>query len=377
MRKLYDKWPEEYAKAKEEALLAELGDGKSAISGEAVDERITRALNNNKNWLLIGGPPCQAYSIAGRSRRKERKLDEKKDERVGLYKQYLRILAVHNPAVFIMENVKGLLSAETEESPIFQKILNDLKNPTVALVSGNKRHENSLICPGYKVYSLCVAAESFDDQGNPVYKHRDYIIHAEKYGIPQARHRIILLGIRNDINIKPENLEVEKEVPVSKVLSGLPKLRSGLSKKKDDDNIWLNSVSKLLSCRKSEFEREIFEGITKEINRMKVPTDKAGSDYLRSKQINIKYLPEWFLDERVGGVCNHSARSHMESDLHRYLFISCYAKLKNESPRIHDFPECLLPDHKMFNRQLMIINLQIDSGFNCGISLQDDNKSYI
>lgn len=44
----------------------------------------------------------------------------------------LRILAVHSPAAFVMENVKGLLSAQTEHSPVFSKILTDLSDPAVA-----------------------------------------------------------------------------------------------------------------------------------------------------------------------------------------------------------------------------------------------------
>ncbi len=99
------------------------------MSNKDVDKRIQEALNGASDWLLIGGPPCQAYSIVGRSRRQEKILDEKKDERVGLYKQYLRILAKHNPAVFVMENVKGILSAETELCYVFTKMYRDRAEP--------------------------------------------------------------------------------------------------------------------------------------------------------------------------------------------------------------------------------------------------------
>lgn len=88
-------------KAKSEVWLAELGDSKESVSYKTVDEKIKEALSSRKDWLLIGGPPCQAYSVVGRSRRQEKILAEKKDERVGLYKQYLRVLVIHNPAVFL------------------------------------------------------------------------------------------------------------------------------------------------------------------------------------------------------------------------------------------------------------------------------------
>ena len=67
------------------------------------------------NWILIGGPPCQAYSLVGRSRviGGEGGLAQyEADPRHKLYRHYLRILAVHQPPVFVMENVKGLLSAK-------------------------------------------------------------------------------------------------------------------------------------------------------------------------------------------------------------------------------------------------------------------------
>ena len=72
-------------------------------------EDFDKQIQNKEVDIIIGGPPCQAYSIVGRSRRQEKELNPD-DDRVFLYREYYRILAVHNPPVFIMENVKGLLS---------------------------------------------------------------------------------------------------------------------------------------------------------------------------------------------------------------------------------------------------------------------------
>jgi DNA (cytosine-5)-methyltransferase 1 len=63
-----------------------------------IDARITTALAGEQPWVLIGGPPCQAYSVIGRSRVGGINPD---DHRVHLYREYLRILAVHRPAVFV------------------------------------------------------------------------------------------------------------------------------------------------------------------------------------------------------------------------------------------------------------------------------------
>src|SRR5690606_28099858 len=138
LNQLYKSYPDQFRKADEEAWCATLGKAeegdKYATTNEEIDRRINKALAGKKDWVLIGGPPCQAYSLVGRSRRRETILDEDKDKRVGLYKEYLRIIAKHSPAVFVMENVKGLLSARTEKDSIFSKILTDLRDPTAPFV---------------------------------------------------------------------------------------------------------------------------------------------------------------------------------------------------------------------------------------------------
>ena len=66
------------------------------------EKRITKAIGKkNKFWVLIGGPPCQAYSVAGRVRNKGIKNYRiEDDDRSTLYREYLRIIAEHKPAVF-------------------------------------------------------------------------------------------------------------------------------------------------------------------------------------------------------------------------------------------------------------------------------------
>ncbi len=344
---LYNRWPEQAENAKEEAWHAELGDSEKAIPNSMVDERIKKALNGNRNWLLIGGPPCQAYSVVGRSRRQEKILDEKKDERVGLYKQYLRILAVHNPAVFVMENVKGLLSAKTEQSPIFSKILNDLADPVSAYLSEYRSNGIKLSCPGYRIFSLVAAPNSVDSNGNPIYSHKNFVIHCEKYGVPQTRHRVILLGIRNDIKHQPKILEPKNEVPILSVLKGLPKLRSKLSKLDDSGENWKVAIAKIHEKGiLAGVAREVKEEIIKQLDKIKLPQKESGGEYCAYERVNIPYRPDWYLDQHVEGVCNHSSRGHMDSDLLRYLFVSCFAKVNKRSPKLEDFPEALLPAHK-------------------------------
>jgi DNA (cytosine-5)-methyltransferase 1 len=344
---LFRKFPNQSFAATEEAWLAELGASNGAVSNKEVDKRIENALNGETDWLLIGGPPCQAYSVVGRSRRQEKILDEQKDERVGLYKQYLRILAVHNPAVFVMENVKGLLSAETKTSPVFSKILQDLSDPVATYMSDFGSNGVELNCPGYKIYSLAVNPREYDLFDNPVYNQKDFVIKAERYGIPQTRHRVILLGVRKHIKVVPGILQHMDAIGIAKVLSDLPRLRSKLSKQKDDIDKWKKAIGGIIKKGVlTGVEKKIKTKIYQQISKIRAPFSGTGNEFIPYEDITIEYRPNWFADKNLGGICNHTARGHMESDLMRYFFVSCYGNVKRRSPKLEDFPRALLPAHE-------------------------------
>ena len=136
-QQLYQSYPEESARADAEAWNAELGNNQSFPS-DKIDRRISESLNGGENWILIGGPPCQAYSIAGRSRVIPVDPEKyEKDQRHFLYKAYLRIIAEHRPSLFVMENVKGILTSEVAGKRIIDRILSDLREPMPASRSGN------------------------------------------------------------------------------------------------------------------------------------------------------------------------------------------------------------------------------------------------
>src|SRR5262245_36945017 len=126
LQDLLDKYPSEGNAAREEAWKKEL---KRTARGE-VDRRIRAALGNRSGrpWILLGGPPCQAYSLVGRARMLRRRGDAfYKDVRHVLYREYLHLIRVHKPTVFVMENVKGLLSATSRDGArVLERILADL-----------------------------------------------------------------------------------------------------------------------------------------------------------------------------------------------------------------------------------------------------------
>jgi DNA (cytosine-5)-methyltransferase 1 len=348
---LYSRHPRQAERAWLEAWHAELG-GKETSDGE-IDERIELALGTNtRNWVLIGGPPCQAYSLVGRSRIIGGEGIEKyeEDPRHDLYRQYLRILAVHRPPIFVMENVKGLLSATVKKAHIFEQILADLKRPP--LVSGRVQKDNL----EYQLFPLVANRGEVSGRFEP----EDFVIRSEEFGIPQSRHRIIILGIRSDWPRKPDLLNPEKtQIAIEQAIGDLPKLRSGLSKEPDSTQEWHNAICGLVKA-KWFLNGEMDEGLRK---ALAIAVMRIGADLSRGSEfVTTNAKPEchkdWFADAKLNGVCNHDTRSHIRSDLHRYFFAAVFARKNGRSPLLDDFPTALLPEHENVPRQQ---NLWVDS----------------
>ena len=344
------RYKNEFVGASREAWQATLGG--TDPSADEIDSRIKEALLGAKKWVLTGGPPCQAYSLVGRSRRGG---IDPEDPRVYLYREYYRILAVHSPPIFIMENVKGLLSTRVDGDLLFKQILNDLRDPARAYHKLNGSISRKLECDGYYIYSLVKKPDNDDlFDSAPNFKSNDFVIRSEEYGIPQSRHRVILLGIRKGINIEPDILARQKTIPVREVLAGLPRLRSGISRIdgksiRDDDEVWLSRLKDLSSNGILDGgEEKVVTRIRNMIQKLNVPGHGRGNEFIRGKANSI-YNKEWFLDDQIEGVCNHSTRSHLDTDLVRYLYAAIYAQVNGTSPKLRDFPEKLLPAHQNAN----------------------------
>ncbi len=329
---LFEIYPEEASKANEEAMQFTLGKD----SNRQLFKAIRNELNHETKWVLIGGPPCQAYSLVGRARNKGVKDYRAEDDpRHFLYKEYLKILKKFRPSVFVMENVKGILSAKVNGGLVFHRIIADIEKS------------------GYRIYSL-VKPQQSDAKLDP----HDFIIRAENYGIPQARHRVILIGIRDDIKREPGTLQRSTPVTVEQAIGHLPKLRSGLSKHGADNSSerWADVV-----CREARrvleqiSDHRIIEEMRSSLEEIASNSLGRGSNWLVATEDLYASMPNeianWYRDENLGGVINHDTRGHMDSDLARYLFCSCYAKIhasRNErsSPTLNGFPTTLLPNHK-------------------------------
>ncbi|USH01910.1 DNA cytosine methyltransferase [Grimontia kaedaensis] len=336
---LFDAYPQAAEEAQFETLQAPraLGD-----DNERIHARIKELCEKHKGpRVVIGGPPCQAYSLAGRSRNagiKDYKAEN--DTRNFLYKEYLEVISIAQPEVFVMENVRGILSAKVAGELMFPKILADLREP-------GKVTDKSGI-QGYRIYSL---VEPATDPSDPIYKDsRAFLIKAENYGVPQARHRVILLGIREDVDRVPDVLRpADENVTVEQAIGDLPPLRSGFSKRKDDAFEWeveVESNSKLVSrLLAAKFNIEKPADLLLMLKPQKALKRKTSTKSGISLSLPEE-LKRWYSNNAASAVLNHETRGHMDSDLLRYAFSAGYTELSGgTSPKARDFPEELAPNH--------------------------------
>ena len=354
LEKLKKIYPGKWKNAEDEAWHFELPHDEGYTNEEIInkhkiiDKKVQETLQNSEEWVLIGGPPCQAYSVVGRSRNKGIRED---DHRVQLYKEYLRIIAQFQPSVFVMENVKGLLSARLKNEYIFPNILKDLKDPG-SVFSEFKSHK-------YKIYSF-VKEPVTKIKGEAVYKsNRDYLIKTENYGVPQKRHRVILLGVREDIDESPAVLKTEEAVRLDSIIGSLPKIRSGISRRLDMNSI--NGKNKYLPVKDNpgvwqDTLSVYFNSIQKEksfktIKNLEFRHKSLGNNFI-SANINNTGIPywleKWYSDPKLKGVLNHESRKHLQEDLARYLFATLTLKETNDFPRLKDYPDWLKPKHKNY-----------------------------
>ena len=125
---------EAWQHANDEARALELGTEAAATE---IDNAIAKLKRTYDDTILIGGPPCQAYSLVGRvrSRGKVGYIPEE-DARHYLFREYIRVLDKLRPAAFVMENVKGMLSSSVESRLVFEMLMEDLSS----LGTGHAHH---------------------------------------------------------------------------------------------------------------------------------------------------------------------------------------------------------------------------------------------
>jgi DNA (cytosine-5)-methyltransferase 1 len=328
-----------WEKADLEALNLEIG---SEASGRILHDRVRQIAKSHTHWVLIGGPPCQAYSLVGRARNKGIEgYKAEEDERHFLYTHYLDLIRNFRPSVFVMENVKGILSSKVGGARIFTRILEDLR----AAEAKNGK--------AYRIYSLSRTDCVYTGRAGPEVDPHDFIVRSELYGVPQARHRVILVGVREDI--APESfraLTKKQALSVFEAIGDLPKLRSGLSVG-DSLEAWRDAVvdqakhvRSSLSEMASAEDRKRIGAVLAPIAKGKLPHMTRGGLRCALAMGRPSTYARKVRDGRLEVVLNHEARGHMEKDLARYLYAITFAGVKKISPSQEYFPKTLAPKHR-------------------------------
>jgi len=162
-------------------------------NNKEIFKRIDALLQDKEVDIIIGGPPCQAYSLVGRARSAN---GMETDPRNHLYLQYAKYLKKYNPKMFVFENVLGLRSADG--GGYFKKMIAE-----------------------------------FDKKGYAV---KDFLFNASDFGVLQNRKRIVLVGYRKDLNIIVPDIKpvFDKQFKVQSIFQDLPKLQAGQGKDKGD-----------------------------------------------------------------------------------------------------------------------------------------------
>ena len=266
----------------------------------------------NQVDLIVGGPPCQAYSLVGRAVKSDNMVG---DPRNYLYKLYIEVLKKYNPTMFVFENVPGMLTANCGQ------YFEDMK----------KAFKES----GYTIDHAILNAKSFD--------------------VLQDRRRVILIGWKKDLNYQyPSFVEKTPEYKVLDLLSDLPKIQAGESndsyatkkfsaylettgiRKKDDVLTW--HIARPHISRDREIYRKVITAWFKDKKRIKY-TDLP--EELCTHRNRTAFLDRFKVVASDMPAC-HTMMAHISKDGHYFIhpdLEQARSITVREAARIQSFPD--------------------------------------
>jgi DNA (cytosine-5)-methyltransferase 1 len=334
-------YPGLWAEAEAEALRLTLGSDEARAPLRA---GIAAAQTGFDETIVIGGPPCQAYSLVGRARNRGNDAYKAEDDhRHFLFREYIAVLRSLHPAVFVMENVKGMLSSSVGGRRVFEMIMEDLQ---------------SLGGEAGDLYELIPLNPRSLMSDQP----QDFILRAEDHGVPQRRHRVIIVGVRRDIaaawrarggGTNRALLSPAPKTTVRDALQGFPALRSGLSKQADDPEAWLQirgATADFLAGLPDKHP-EMSPPAARALRALPAMVRKAASPPRVSgaAAASVAEMPEpleqFLTTAGFNHLTQHETRGHMRTDLARYMFAAAVGGATGVSPKARDFPPELSPDH--------------------------------
>jgi DNA (cytosine-5)-methyltransferase 1 len=280
----------------------------------SIFEKIDKGLGKKNVDLVIGGPPCQAYSVVGRSRDPKGMTE---DPRNHLYKYYVEFLQRYKPKMFVFENVPGILSANNG---------------------------------GY----LDLIFEAVRKAG---YELDKKVLNAKHFGVLQDRKRVIIIGWKKDLKFKyPEFEEKQPQYEVLKDLfSDLPKIKNGQGEwgfveyaKETNDYLEKSSIRNGVNFTSQHIARPNNQN---DLEIYKIAVNKWVKE---NKRLNYAELPERLIKHsntksftnrfqvvNHAGI-SHTVVAHICADGHYYIHpdISQNRSITvREAARIQSFPD--------------------------------------
>lgn len=311
-----------YSKVSPELLSSVI---EEAIGSDTIDkifEKIDKIKGASKIDVIVGGPPCQAYSIVGRSRVGE---VIKKDKRNYLFHYYVEFLKKYKPRYFVFENVTGLHSAKDKNGDSF------FEQVIVALNSA-----------GYNVYQ--------------------HVFRTELYGIPQRRRRVILIGCRDDVILDGDIMVPETgECPltINELYGDLKEIQANEGHIRGDGrrtffkrHAWLeeNLISDTLypvtyhqARPTNEHDKDIYRRVVEMWNMAKHRFNYA-TDQPKEKQThkNTKSFLDRFKVVDGNDTASHTVVAHINKDGHYYIHPDVRQNRSitpREAARLQTFPD--------------------------------------
>jgi len=320
-----DLWVQVPSRITERVIQATIGED----TMEGLLSKIDNLAGKKPIDIIIGGPPCQAYSIAGRAKMGE---EVKKDPRNYLYRFYMRFIGHYKPKMFVFENVMGITTAQTED---MIKPFEDLKRIASEL--------------GYNV----VAKEQT----------------ASNYEVLQHRHRMIIVGWKiNKNDGTPTGYHYPNLKPCPTKYKTRDAIFSDLPERKNGEGSICGIVRYTRPLQEMDYLRETgirgtFNFTTQHVTRNNNERDReiyciAIKKWLNGQRLNYAELPERlkthkntssFLN-RFSVVdpegCCHTVVAHIAMDGHYYIYPSVNPTIENarsisvrEAARLQSFPD--------------------------------------
>lgn len=279
---------------------------------QKIFETIDNNLATNKVDLIIGGPPCQAYSLVGRARDKN---NMKEDPRNFLYREYAKFLKRYSPSIFVFENVMGLITANN--GSYFKNMQSYFKRV------------------GYKL---------------------DYKIqNSDDFAVLQKRKRIILIGWKKGLDFQyPEFNKSQHNFTIKDIFSDLSKLNPGdqnhITQYTSEPNVYLkkygirsdqNFVTQHIARPHNKQDLEIYKiAINKWTENNERLKYNDLPEKLKSHKNQKSFLDRFKVVDLNG--CSHTMVAHIAKDGHHYIYPD-----KNqirsisirEAARIQSFPD--------------------------------------